>query len=103
MSDTKKLTKEEVLHLAKLAKLTLTEEEIRLYRLQLSNIIGYIEKLNSVNTDNIEPIEQLTELTNITSEDEVENARLLTQEQVVQNTKEHKNGHIRVNAIFDNE
>ena len=100
---TKKLTKEEILHLSKVAGVPLSEEEIKLYQEQLSNIIGYIEKLNSVNTDNIEPIEQLTELANITSEDDVKNDRLLSQEQVVQNTKEHKNGNIRVNAIFDNE
>lgn len=97
------LTREEVLHLAKLAKLTLTEEEIKLYQVQLSDILGYIEKLNSVNTDTVEPVEQLTDLTNITFEDGVKNERLLTQDQVIQNTKEQKNGHIRVNAIFDNE
>lgn len=99
----KKLSREEVLHLAKLASLTLNEEEIEKYQFQLSNIIGYIEKLNSVDTKDVEPVEQLTELSNVTFDDGVVNDRLLTQQQVVQNTKEHKNGHIRVSAIFDNE
>ena len=100
---TKKLSKEEVLHLAKLASLTLSEEEITRYQAQLSNIIGYIEMLDKVNTDNIEPIEQLTELDNVAFEDGTKSERSLTQVEVVQNTKTHKNGHIRVNAIFDNE
>lgn len=103
MADSKKLTKEEVLHLAKLTSLTLTDDEITRYQTQLSNIIVYIEKLDSVNTDNVEPVEQLTELTNITAEDVVSNDRHLSQNQVIQNAKEQKNGHIRVNAIFDNE
>lgn len=97
------LTREEVLHLAKLAGLTLSKDEIELYQSQLSNIIGYIEMLDKVNTDNVVPVEQLTELDNVAFEDGTKNERSLTQEQVVQNTKIHKNGHIRVNAIFDNE
>jgi aspartyl-tRNA(Asn)/glutamyl-tRNA(Gln) amidotransferase subunit C len=100
---TKQLSKDEILHLAKLANLTLNDKEIALYQDQLSNIIGYIEKLDSVNTDNIEPIEQLTEQTNVTAEDIESDERHLSQDQVTQNTKEHKDGHIRVNAIFDNE
>lgn len=99
----KTLARDEVLHLAKLAKLTLSEDEIELYQSQLSNIIGYIEMLDKVNTDNVVPVEQLTELENVAFEDGTKNERSLTQEQVVQNTKIHKNGHIRVNAIFDNE
>jgi aspartyl-tRNA(Asn)/glutamyl-tRNA(Gln) amidotransferase subunit C len=102
MSSTKKLSKDEVLHLAKLAGLTLTEEEIGRYQEQLSNIIGYIEMLDKVKTDNVEPVEQLTELDNVAFDDGTPSARSLSQEEVVQNTKTHKNGHIRVNAIFDN-
>lgn len=101
MSVTKKLSKEEILHLAKLANLTLTEEEIALYQTQLSNIIGYVEKLNSVNTDDVEPVEQLTELTNVSREDESSEKQSLSQNQALQNTKSTKDGYIRVQAIFD--
>lgn len=103
MQKTKQLSKDEVLHLAKLAGLSLSDEEIGRYQEQLSNIIGYIEMLDKVQTGNVAPVEQLTELDNVMFEDGTKNERSLTQEQVVQNTKIHKNGHIRVNAIFDNE
>jgi len=101
MSAPKKLTKEEVLHLAKLANLTLNEEEIALYQAQLSDIIGYVEKLNSVDTNNVEPVEQLTELTNVNREDTSSDKLSLSQTQALQNTKSTKDGYIRVEAIFD--
>ena len=101
MSALKKLTKEEVLHLAKLANLTLNEEEIALYQAQLSEIIGYVEKLNSVDTNKVEPVEQLTELTNVSREDKSSDAQSLSQAQALQNTKSTKDGYIRVEAIFD--
>jgi len=94
------LSKEEILHLADLAKLKLTEEEIEKFRIQLSEIIGYIEQLNKVDTKNVEPVSQLTDLTNVSREDKSSDAQSLTQKQTLQNTKSTKDGYIRVEAIF---
>ena len=94
------LSKEEILHLADLAKLKLTEEEIEKFRIQLSEIIGYIEQLNKVDTENVEPVAQLTDLTNISREDKSSDVQSLTQKQALQNTKSTKDGYIRVEAIF---
>lgn len=95
------LSKEEILHLADLAKLKLTEEEIEKFRIQLSEIIGYIEQLNTVGTENIEPVSQLTDLSNVSREDKSSDAQSLTQKQAFQNTGSTKDGYIRVEAIFD--
>lgn len=51
----KKISKEEVLKIARLARLALSEEEIELFTSQLSSILEYMEKLNEVPTDGIEP------------------------------------------------
>ncbi len=48
------ITKEEVQHIAKLARLDLSEQEIKKYQEQLGNILNYVEKLQEVNTDGIE-------------------------------------------------
>mgnify|MGYP006274026039 CR=1 FL=1 len=44
------LTREEVLKIAKLARLTLTEDEIVFYQKQLTRVLGHIEDLNQVQT-----------------------------------------------------
>lgn len=64
-----KLTKEQVLHVAKLARLGLREDEISKFQTQLSGILDYVEMLNEVNTDGIEPTAQVTGLKNVTEED----------------------------------
>ncbi|MBX3393907.1 MAG: Asp-tRNA(Asn)/Glu-tRNA(Gln) amidotransferase subunit GatC [Phycisphaerae bacterium] len=45
----------QVRHIAHLARLKLSDEEITRYGAQLSAIVGYIEKLNEVPTDGVEP------------------------------------------------
>ncbi|MSR68144.1 Asp-tRNA(Asn)/Glu-tRNA(Gln) amidotransferase subunit GatC [Candidatus Peribacteria bacterium] len=65
------LTKEQVLHIAKLARLTLTPSEVDKMTKELSSILNYIEILNEVDTTNIEPTAQVTGLTNALREDTV--------------------------------
>jgi aspartyl-tRNA(Asn)/glutamyl-tRNA(Gln) amidotransferase subunit C len=66
-----KLSKEEVEHIATLARLNLTEEEKEKYSEQLSGILSYFEKLKEVDTSAVEPTSQVTGLTNIMREDEI--------------------------------
>ncbi len=49
------LNKEEVKHIAKLARLGLTESEIEKYQKELSSILDYIEKLKEVDVSEAEP------------------------------------------------
>ena len=97
------LTKDDILHVAKLAKLKLTEEEIEKYLGQLSAVVEYINKLNELDTKNIVPISHITGLTNVFKEDGLKNKRQLTQESALKNAKSTKNGYIKVKAIFSRE
>ncbi len=63
------LTKEEVLHIAKLARLELTPEEVDKFRTQLSEILEYIGQLQKIDTAGIEPTSQITGLQNVTRDD----------------------------------
>lgn len=65
------LTKEQVLHIAKLARLTLTSGEVDTMTKELSSILNYIEVLNEVDTDDTKPTAQVTGLTNALREDSV--------------------------------
>ncbi|MCD5384459.1 MAG: Asp-tRNA(Asn)/Glu-tRNA(Gln) amidotransferase subunit GatC [Candidatus Pacebacteria bacterium] len=55
MSDDAKISEEQVLHLAKLAQLELTEEEVAKFSVQLSDILQYIDKVKDVElSDNVQ-------------------------------------------------
>ena len=66
-----KLKKEQVKHIAELARLDVAEEELEKYSEQLTGILEFIEKLQEVNTDDVEPTAQVTGMENIFREDEV--------------------------------
>ena len=63
------LTADQVRHIAKLARLRLTDEEVEKFAPELSSILQYIDTLSKVNTENIEPTSQVTGLTNRLRED----------------------------------
>ena len=66
-----KITKAEVAHVAKLARLSFSEEEMGLFTEQLNQILLYMEKLNELDTQNVKPTYHALELTNVVREDEV--------------------------------
>ena len=65
-----KITKEEVLYVAHLARLDLAEESIEKFAGQIDEILGYIEKLNQVDTEGIQPTSHAISLTNAFRDDE---------------------------------
>jgi len=66
-----KITKQQVEHMAELAKLELTEAEKEKYASEFSDILGYIEKLNKVDVSSIEPMAGGSDLVNKFRDDEV--------------------------------
>ncbi len=67
-----KLKKQEIKKIADLARLELTDEELKTYGSQLSDVLEYIDQLKEVDTSDVQPTAQVTGLENITREDEVE-------------------------------
>lgn len=65
-----KLSREDVLKLAALSKLRLSDEEIERLREELSEILDYVETLEKVDTSGLQPTYQVTGLKNITRPDE---------------------------------
>ena len=66
-----KLTRDDVLKLARLARISLTDEEVDRFTDELSAILGYVEQLSSVDVADLKPTNQVTGLTNVMREDEV--------------------------------
>ena len=92
------LSIDDVKHVAKLANLTLTEEEIKKFQGQLSQILDYVNQLQEVDTSGIKETSQVTGLENEFREDEVNQS--LSQAQALSNAKNIKNGYIQVPHVF---
>ncbi|MCD6319486.1 MAG: Asp-tRNA(Asn)/Glu-tRNA(Gln) amidotransferase subunit GatC [Candidatus Desulfofervidaceae bacterium] len=66
-----KISKSEVAHVAKLARLSFNEKEMELFTDQLNQILLYMEKLNEVDTTDVKPTYHALDLTNVFHEDKV--------------------------------
>ena len=94
-----KLTRKEVLHIARLANLHLTEKEVRKFQHELSDILEYIEILNELDTGGVRPTSQVTGLENVFRKDEIEES--LSQKEALSGTKQKHNGYFKVKSIFN--
>jgi aspartyl-tRNA(Asn)/glutamyl-tRNA(Gln) amidotransferase subunit C len=93
-----KLDREEVKHAAGLARLSVSEEEIEVFRRQLSEILTYIGKLNELDTSNIEPTSHVLDLQNVFREDRVTPG--LSREEALTGAPEREEGFFRVPKII---
>ncbi len=91
----------DVRHIAKLANLTLSEEEEKKFEIQLEETVEYIEGLSEVDTTGIEPTSQVTGLENVTREDKITPS--LSQEDALKNAKSTHKGYFKVKGILNNE
>lgn len=66
-----KLTKGQVAHVAHLARLELSDQEIEKYTEELSGILAYVDQLSGVDTAGVKPVSQVTGLVNRLAEDNV--------------------------------
>lgn len=64
------ITKQEVLKIAELARIGISEEEKEKLTSDLSLVIGYIQKLSEVNVEKVEPMTGGTNLESVTREDD---------------------------------
>ena len=97
-----KLTKGEIKHIADLARLELTEAELKKYGSQLSDILSYINQLKEVDTTDVEPTAQITGLENALRQDEKEDWDKAEIEEALRQTPELENRQIKVKRVLDN-
>ena len=85
---------------AKLAKISLTEEEIDRFAPQLNEIISYVETLNKIDTSNVEPTSHvISDIKNRFQETQI-NAQHLEIEDVLKNAPRKNNRHIITEAVL---
>lgn len=93
----KVITKEQVEHIANLARLSLTKEEKELYTKQLSKILDYIDQLNEANTEGVEPMTQPIPTVNVMREDIVK--KQYERQDMLKNAPHEEYGFFRVPKI----
>ena len=94
-----KLSRDEVLHIALLARLGLTETELDKLREQLSNILENFEILQQVDTSNVSPTAQSIALQNVVRDDEV--AASLPESDILANAPQKDRDYFRVRAVLE--
>jgi len=94
-----KITKQEVEHVAKLARLELSDQETDKLTNQLSGILTYVEKMNELDTKAIEPTAHVLDIKNVMRDDVA--APSLTQEKALANAPDKAAGHYKVPKIIE--
>ncbi len=94
-----KITKKDVEHVAKLARLKLTEEEKEKFGKQLSEILEYVEKLNELDTEKVKPASHVVPLKSVMREDEVKPS--LPVEEVLANAPAREGKYFKVPKIIE--
>ena len=85
-------------HVAKLARLKLTDAEKKRFSNQMGTIIKYIEKLNELDTKNVEPTAHVLGLENVFRNDRATNP--LTDQDPINDSPAHSKGHYEVPKII---
>jgi aspartyl-tRNA(Asn)/glutamyl-tRNA(Gln) amidotransferase subunit C len=93
------LTSEEVLHIARLARIALTEADVERFTAQLSGILDHFTALAAVDTEGLEPTAHPLPLSNVMRDDLV--APSLQRADALANAPLTEDGYVRVRAVLE--
>ncbi len=93
------IKREDILHLASLSKMTVSEKEIDSLGKDLQDIIKYISQLDGLDTDKVEPTYQVFEMKNVWRDDEIL-PQEADREALLALTKEAKDNQIKVPKVL---
>ena len=93
------LTREEVLHIARLARVGLSEEDVARFQEQLSEILDHFDVLRQVDTESVLPTSHTLDLQNVTSPDQVRDS--FPRKEVLANAPLPEEGFFRVRAVLE--
>lgn len=92
------INREEIIHIAKLANLSLTDEEIDKYTNDMEEILTFANTVNNVNTDNIDELATLDENYNVFRKDEVE--VFGNREELLKNAPSQEDGMFKIPKVI---
>ena len=92
------ITKDNVLHVAGLARLELSEGEVEKYEAELNDVLKFMDKLNELDTQGIEPTAHVLEINNVFREDIVEES--FGVEDILFNAPDREDDYFKVPSIL---
>jgi aspartyl/glutamyl-tRNA(Asn/Gln) amidotransferase C subunit len=92
------VTKEEVQHIAKLARLGLSEKEVEKFQKELSSILDYIEKLTEADVSGVNPLSHPFEVRNVSRKDEI--SITADSGKLLKLAPEEKKGYLKVKSVL---
>ena len=100
MADKKTIDEKTVKHVARLSRINLSKEEVKLYQKQLGDILGYINKLDELDTkDTLPTSHPLESLKNVFRKDAVKKS--LSAEDALENAPARKESFFKVPKIIE--
>ena len=100
MIDDKKISIEDVEHIAELARIELSKEETEKFAGELSDVLGYIGQLEEVDTKEVEPVSQVTGLVNVLRDDVAKSSDEDTRKTMIDNFPDKDGEYIKVKQIM---
>ncbi|WP_158734640.1 Asp-tRNA(Asn)/Glu-tRNA(Gln) amidotransferase subunit GatC [Alteribacillus sp. YIM 98480] len=94
-----RITKDQVKHVAHLARLSVTEKEVDTFTEQLDAIIGFAEQLNELDTDGVEPTTHVLDIHNVLREDKQRPS--LDREEALKNAPDQEDGQVKVPSVLE--
>ena len=94
------IKKKEVEHIAKLARLGLTEKEREKMQKELSSVLDYIEKLKEVDISKVKPTSHSIKVENVIRNDEARTLKPEVRRKIIEQVPETKAGYLKVKSIF---
>lgn len=93
------LSHKDILKLARLARLHLTDEEVERFQSEISAILGYVEQLQQADTKGLQPTYQVTGLKNVMRPDEIKDYGPKPKD-LLKNAPATEERHFKVKRIF---
>lgn len=93
------LTRDDVLKLARLARLDLTDDEITEFAKELTDVLQYVDQLKDVDVTGLKPTSQVTGLKNVMRDDTVVDYGM-SQEDLLRNVPKTQDGQIKVKRML---
>jgi len=94
-----RLSTEEVRHIALLARVGMTDDEVELMRDQLSNILGHFDSLQEMDTDGVDPTGHAADVETVMREDRV--AESIDRDDALSNVPRREGDFVRVRAVLE--
>ncbi len=94
-----KINQQDVEHVARLARLSLSPEDLKIMTGQMDAVLGYVDKLNELDTDGIEPMAHAVPMTNAFREDEI--TEPIGVERTLQNAPQQADNYFKVPKIIE--